>query len=107
MGGAGGLAKKPENIEAVSSFDFDKDSLDDEAKVALEEIGYEASEAILQDLAAKGENVRNPSAYVLRAVGNARIGKGAGGLAISGEAPEDGPSEAVKAAQLNLMLAEG
>merc|ERR1711874_432841 len=53
--------------------------LDVEANQALEDIGPDASAAIVEQLEAEGSKVRNPSAYVVKAVGNARRGKGAGG----------------------------
>lgn len=58
-------------------------SLDEVAQSALEEVGMEAATAILQALEAQGGKVNNPSAYVIKSVGNARKGQGAGGLAAS------------------------
>jgi hypothetical protein len=55
--------------------------LDGPALEALEEIGPQAASAILENLQLQGQSVHNPSAYVLRAVGNARKGKGAGAKA--------------------------
>jgi len=60
--------------------------LDAGAKQALEEVGPEASSAILSVLETQRERVQNPSAYVLKAVGNAKKGKGAGG-AVQGPGP--------------------
>lgn len=55
--------------------------LDDDAQAALNNIGPEGADAIIQQLVAGGDKVRNPSAYVLRAVVNARKGIGAGAVA--------------------------
>jgi len=51
-------------------------SLDESARTALHEVGVEAAEIILQELQSKGGSVNNPSAYVVRAVKNARRGEG-------------------------------
>lgn len=56
--------------------------LDDKALSALEEIGPDAAVTIVQQLEQLGDKVNNPSAYVLRAVNNAKAGKGAGGHAM-------------------------
>jgi len=58
---------------------FLMDQLDDGARQALNDIGSEAADAILNVLEAQAGKINNPSAYVLKAVGNARRGKGAGG----------------------------
>jgi len=69
------------------------DALDEGARQALNEIGSEAANAILQQLESQSGKVNNPSAYVLRAVGNARRGKGAGGAAAGGAAAKMGLQE--------------
>eukprot|EP00927_Polykrikos_kofoidii_P000567 TRINITY_DN10209_c0_g1_i2.p1 TRINITY_DN10209_c0_g1~~TRINITY_DN10209_c0_g1_i2.p1 ORF type:complete len:481 (-),score=82.73 TRINITY_DN10209_c0_g1_i2:129-1571(-) len=56
-------------------------SLDPEAQQALAEVGTEVAFAILQVMEMQRGKVQNPSAYVLKAVGNAKKGKGAGGAA--------------------------
>lgn len=48
--------------------------LDASALAALSELPPEAAQAILDELGSKGAGVRNPSAYVVKAVGNARRG---------------------------------
>lgn len=60
--------------------------LDERANEALEEIGPDAAATIVQNLAHLGSKVNNPSAYVLRAVNNAKRGQGAGGQAMAAEA---------------------
>jgi len=57
------------------------DQLDESARSALSELSAEASSAILQVLEGQRGKVQNPSAYVLKAVGNARKGMGAGAVA--------------------------
>lgn len=69
------------------------DTLDESARQALNEIGGEAAAAIIQQLESQAGKVNNPSAYVLRAVGNARRGKGAGGAAAGGAAAHLGLQE--------------
>jgi len=49
-------------------------ALDQSALAALAELPPEAAQAILDELTSKGAGVRNPSAYVVKAVGNARRG---------------------------------
>ena len=46
--------------------------LDQNALSALQELPQEQATSILDELASKGAGVRNPSAYVVKAVGNAR-----------------------------------
>mmetsp|Transcript_31085 Transcript_31085/g.56550 ORF Transcript_31085/g.56550 Transcript_31085/m.56550 type:complete len:621 (-) Transcript_31085:66-1928(-) len=53
--------------------------LDHSARDALYNAGPQVSNAILGELASKGSNVRNASAYVVRAVRQAEMGEGAGG----------------------------
>lgn len=52
--------------------------LDQSARAALAELPTEAAQAILDELSSKGAGVRNPSAYVVKAVGNARRGEQVG-----------------------------
>jgi len=55
--------------------------LDDSARQALEAAGYETASAILVELQSKGQEIRNPSAYVLKSATNARKGIGAAAAA--------------------------
>lgn len=48
--------------------------LDAHAMLALEEVGVDAATIILQNLLAQGPSVTNPSAWVIRAVGNEKRG---------------------------------
>lgn len=64
------------------------EELDDAAREALAQIGPEAAAAILAALEEQQGKVRNPSAYVLKSVGNARKGDGAGGAFVSKELQE-------------------
>ena len=65
-------------------------SLDANALTALQELPQQAAAAILDELAAKGGAVRNPSAYVVKAVGNARRGQEMGGGGGGGGGPPPG-----------------
>lgn len=67
-------------------------ALDERAQEGLEEVGMEAATAILQQLESQMGKINNPSAYVLRAVGNARKGKGAGGE-VGGVPPQRQPGQ--------------
>jgi hypothetical protein len=55
------------------------DRLDARAREALSEVGFDEASHILQQLENQVDKINNPSAYVLRAVGNAKQGKGSGG----------------------------
>jgi len=83
----GGRAPGYTDVIGEAGLRADVHSLDEKARQALEEIGPEAADAILQVLDSQRAKVQNPSAYVLKAVGNARKGKGAGGVAASTSAP--------------------
>merc|ERR1711920_1082575 len=72
-----GLMVPPEDRNDAQTLAYP--GLDVEANQALEDIGPDAAAAIMEQLEAEGSKVRNPSAYVVKAVGNARRGKGAGG----------------------------
>mmetsp|Transcript_26819 Transcript_26819/g.67522 ORF Transcript_26819/g.67522 Transcript_26819/m.67522 type:complete len:714 (+) Transcript_26819:288-2429(+) len=72
--------------------------LDERAQSALAELSPEAATAILQVLEEQGDKVQNPSAYVLKAVGNARKGQGAGGAASRG-------GQSSSQADLEILLA--
>lgn len=61
--------------------------LDESARQALESAGFEAASAILAELQSKGQEVRNPSAYVLKSAANARKGIGAAATVGYGYAP--------------------
>eukprot|EP00747_Dinoflagellata_sp_TGD_P207271 gnl/TRDRNA2_/TRDRNA2_80852_c0_seq1.p1 gnl/TRDRNA2_/TRDRNA2_80852_c0~~gnl/TRDRNA2_/TRDRNA2_80852_c0_seq1.p1 ORF type:complete len:402 (+),score=86.20 gnl/TRDRNA2_/TRDRNA2_80852_c0_seq1:2-1207(+) len=82
------IAKSIKNLETGSNLPelrsapmngTDGKELDDKARAALAEVGPEAAKAIMAELEAKGDSVRNVSAYVCRAVGNTRRGEGAAG----------------------------
>jgi len=71
------MAPKEEDNSGIMA-----ERLDEGARQALAEIGTEAADAIICVLEAQGSKIHNPSAYVLKAVGNARRGKGAGGAVV-------------------------
>ena len=62
--------------------------LDQNALSALQELPQEQATSILDELASKGAGVRNPSAYVVKAVGNARRQLEGGGRFYGGGPPE-------------------
>ncbi|CAH0375315.1 unnamed protein product [Pelagomonas calceolata] len=64
--------------------------LDQNALSALQELPQEQATSILDELASKGAGVRNPSAYVVKAVGNARRQLEGGGRFYGG-GPPGGP----------------
>ncbi len=64
--------------------------LDQNALSALQELPQEQATSILDELASKGAGVRNPSAYVVKAVGNARRQLEGGGRFYGG-GPRGGP----------------
>ena len=53
--------------------------LDAKAMDALDEVGYSAAFSILQKLNKQGNQVNNPNAYIMRAVGNEKRGLGSNG----------------------------
>ena len=61
--------------------------LDQNALSALQELPQEQATSILDELASKGAGVRNPSAYVVKAVGNARRQLEGGGRFYGGGPP--------------------
>lgn len=69
-----------ERVPGVHSMERDelfatwRGSLDERAYAALDEAGPLVGKAILQELQTKGAGVRNPSAYVVKAVANALSG---------------------------------
>jgi len=65
--------------------------LDQNALSALQELPQEQAASILDELASKGAGVRNPSAYVVKAVGNARRQAEGGGGFRSYGGPPGGP----------------
>lgn len=73
------LEGAPKFAPGEAGYGSESRELDAAATKALEEIGPEAAAVIMEQLEGEGEKVRNPSAYVVKAVGNARRGKGAGG----------------------------
>ncbi|CAE8635111.1 unnamed protein product [Polarella glacialis] len=62
-------------------------ALDEKAEAALQQATPEARAFVLGDLEAKSSTIHNPSAYVMRALSNARQGKGAVGERFGASAP--------------------
>lgn len=75
QGGGGGGSMSAAGEALLSKWGS---QLDDKAKSALSAVGGAAATAILHEMDSKGANVRNPSAYISRAVAN-RKEEGGGG----------------------------
>merc|ERR1712046_253264 len=69
------------------------DLLDDKAQASLNKVTSEAAASILQTLEFQGSKVNNPSAYVIKAVGNALKGGPSEGKGKSGEPDRDPMAE--------------
>merc|ERR1712176_102377 len=73
----GGRRKRRE--PSVGTMIEEEDDLDDRAKDALYELPASEAMDLLELLRSKGNEIRNPSAFVVRAVSNKKPGGAAGG----------------------------
>jgi len=76
-GHGGGLVSSSRRPPPVREAPAGPDGLDEKAQQALASADPDAAAHVMAELETKGSEIRNPSAYVQRALSNARMGYGA------------------------------
>lgn len=89
----------------ISGYEHLTALIDERARSALEDQSVEVQSTILKALEDQGNKVQNPSAYVLKAVGNARNGKGQAGAVLTGTRLSHAEACPAEAAAVEAALA--